>query len=294
MGATVLDLFSGAAGGWSLGMHRAGFRTVAACEAVDWRRAMFSANNPEAKVYDDVRTLSAARLLADIGSLPRVVVGSPPCQGISAANPRGCGIEDARSGLYFEAARIIREVRPRWFALENSDRLRTRGYDRIAECLEGDGYTCWPLVVGSGHAGASHIRKRSVVIGMDANADRIGGEAAGPIGSRGQRSSEAASGTHVAVDANADEDALWFERRGLGEAGSGETVRGLARIFRGPSGSEPLGRHLRAYDGLPAWLAELCREAFGDSVSPQISEAVGRAILRVEAALAAVHLRAAA
>ncbi len=288
---TVLDLFSGAAGGWSLGMHRAGFETVAACEVIDWRRAMFSANNPGAKVYDDVRTLTAARLLADLGSLPRIVVGSPPCQGISAANPRGRGVEDARSGLYFEAARIIREVRPRWFALENSDRLRTRGYDRIAESLEGDGYTCWPLVVGSGHAGASHLRKRSIVIGMDANSNSVVGETAGSTGAGRQRSKEAACRTHVAMDTDADEDALWFERRGLGEAGSGETVRGLARIFRGPSGAEPLGRHLRAYDGLPAWLAELCREAFGDSVSPQISEVVGRAILRVESALADVESR---
>lgn len=99
----VLDLFSGAAGGWSLGMHRAGFDTIAACEAIEWRRAMFAINNPGAKVYDDVRTLTAARLLADLGSLPRIVVGSPPCQGISAANPRGRGIEPfAAFGEYME------------------------------------------------------------------------------------------------------------------------------------------------------------------------------------------------
>lgn len=38
---TVLDLFAGAAGGWSLGLHRAGFRTVAAVELDPWRRATF-------------------------------------------------------------------------------------------------------------------------------------------------------------------------------------------------------------------------------------------------------------
>ena len=42
---TVLDLFSGAAFGWSLGMHRAGYRTVAACEADPWRRAVFAAHD---------------------------------------------------------------------------------------------------------------------------------------------------------------------------------------------------------------------------------------------------------
>ncbi len=39
---TVLDLFCGGAGGWSLGMHRAGYRTVAACEIDDWRRSVFA------------------------------------------------------------------------------------------------------------------------------------------------------------------------------------------------------------------------------------------------------------
>lgn len=39
---TVLDLFSGAAGGWSLGLERAGFNTVAACELDPWRRQVFA------------------------------------------------------------------------------------------------------------------------------------------------------------------------------------------------------------------------------------------------------------
>jgi len=100
---TVLDLFSAAAGGWSLGMHRAGFVTVAACEAVDWRRALFAQNNPGVTIYDDVRTLSAERLIRDLAWLPDVIVGSPPCQDISSANTKGKGVEGERSGLYFEA-----------------------------------------------------------------------------------------------------------------------------------------------------------------------------------------------
>lgn len=39
---SVLDLFCGAAGGWSLGLHRAGYRTIAACEIDPWRREVFS------------------------------------------------------------------------------------------------------------------------------------------------------------------------------------------------------------------------------------------------------------
>jgi site-specific DNA-cytosine methylase len=41
---TVLDLFAGGAGGWSLGLHRAGYTTTAAVELDPWRRAVLAAN----------------------------------------------------------------------------------------------------------------------------------------------------------------------------------------------------------------------------------------------------------
>lgn len=166
-GRTVLDLFSAAAGGWSLGLHRAGFQTVAACEWIDWRRALYAENNSGVLIYDDVRTLTGERLLADLGAIPDIVVGSPPCQDISSANTKGKGVDGERSGLFFEAVRIIGEVRPRWFALENSANLRTRGADRVLGELEGLGYTCWASVVGGDDIGANHERKRSWIIGCD-------------------------------------------------------------------------------------------------------------------------------
>lgn len=163
----VLDLFSAAAGGWSLGLHRAGFQTVAACEWIDWRRTLYAENNPGVLIYDDVRTLTADRLRADLGALPDIVVGSPPCQDISSANTKGKGVDGERSGLFFEAVRIIGEVRPRWFALENSANLRTRGADRVLGELEALGYACWARVVGGDDIGANHERKRSWIIGCD-------------------------------------------------------------------------------------------------------------------------------
>ncbi|GAA2816923.1 DNA (cytosine-5)-methyltransferase 1 [Aminobacter aminovorans] len=172
-GLRVLDVFSAAAGGWSLGLHRAGFKTVAACESVAWRRVLYAQNNPGVLIYDDVCTLTADRLVRDIGYLPDVVVGSPPCQDISSANTKGKGVEGERSGLYFEAIRIIGEVRPRWFALENSSNLRTRGADAVLAALEAIGYACWSYVVRAGHGrggagiGANHERPRSWLIGCD-------------------------------------------------------------------------------------------------------------------------------
>lgn len=163
----ALDLFSAAAGGWSLGLHRAGFVTIAACEIVEWRRILYAENNPHVRLYEDVRGLTATRLVSDLGILPDIIVGSPPCQDISSANTKGKGIEGERSGLYLEAVRLVGDCRPRWFAFENSPNLRTRGADRLLDELETLGYACEPCVVGADSVGANHVRKRSWLIGYD-------------------------------------------------------------------------------------------------------------------------------
>ncbi|OYX52715.1 MAG: DNA methyltransferase [Sphingomonas sp. 32-66-10] len=163
----ALDLFSAAAGGWSLGLHRAGFVTIAACEIIEWRRILYTENNPHVRLYADVRDLTAARLLSDLGMLPDIIVGSPPCQDISSANTKGRGIDGERSGLYLDAVRLVGECRPRWCAFENSANLRTRGADRLLGELEAIGYACEPCVVGADNVGANHVRKRSWLIGYD-------------------------------------------------------------------------------------------------------------------------------
>ena len=406
----VLDLFSAAAGGWSLGLHRAGFTTVAACEFVDWRRALYAENNPGVPIYDDVRTLTAERLRADLGALPDVVVGSPPCQDISSANTKGKGVDGERSGLFFEAVRIIGEVRPRWFALENSANLRTRGADRVLGELEARGYAVEPCVVGAVHVGANHERQRSWLIGFDptqlAHAPRLGrlawpgnfegdvksrdgsfaGDVAGGrpalhaagLGHEGRRTrghGQDGDGAPHAGDAQSDgrgsgrpgrravaTPGLPVEACGdaagdapdadqarqahgcgdpglrqaeIADHGRGDVRRDdvadadrqwqpdLAehdevgrRESSGGHAGEPwadwnggLAHHLRVDDGLSAWVAgariavggprgtaaaSLIVEAFGDAVVPQIPEAIGRAILRTEAALAAIYGREAA
>lgn len=163
----ALDLFSAAAGGWSLGLHRAGFTTIAACEIIEWRRILYAENNPHVRIYDDVRGLTAARLVSDLGILPEIIVGSPPCQDISSANTKGKGIDGQRSGLYLEAVRLVGDCRPRWFAFENSANLRTRGADRLLGELDALGYAVEPCVVGAADVGANHVRKRSWLIGYD-------------------------------------------------------------------------------------------------------------------------------
>lgn len=389
----VLDLFSAAAGGWSLGMHRAGFKTIAACENVAWRRAIYQENNPDVLIYDDVCTLTADRIIRDTGRFPPIVVGSPPCQDISSANTKGKGVEGERSGLYFEAIRIIGEGRPRWFALENSSNLRTRGADAVLAALEALGYTCWTFVVRAGDIGANHERPRSWIIGCDLsqvshtngngkyapsfneqmgklhtvedcagdtqedgcrsgfqgrcasatsgaeqsprrdalNAESVGYEGRRPWGHRedGNRASSVAScvtrdpsnpdqagqadgcmvsGLRQAEIANHGRGSGWsHDRQGVGQVAICEGDRFDPSTWRADWSLDDLAAHLQLDDGLSTWVAgariavggprgtsaaSLIVEAFGDAVVPQIPEAIGKAILRTEKALAAIYERA--
>ncbi|MCI1141448.1 DNA cytosine methyltransferase [Sphingomonas sp. WKB10] len=372
----ALDLFSAAAGGWTLGLHRAGFVTVAACEIVEWRRILYAENNPDVRLYEDVCSLTAARLISDLGYLPDIVVGSPPCQDISVANTHGRGIDGERSRLYLEAVRLVGDCRPRWFALRTALISRTRGADRLLDALAALGYACEPCVVGAGDLGANHERKRSWLVGFDPDqlAARAAGDTAaigcGP-GRPGRRAQPVAGPRQPSCRDAAD--AREAERRSPAEPGGdrerqaserregadrhaepapprgghasdadearpadGRLVAGLrppqvaddgrgARRRDDRPGAGPmylcafdrdvaegpradwslahLARHLRLDDGLSAGLADarialgdgrrpaaagLIVEALGDAVLPQIPEAIGRAILRTEAALAAV------
>jgi DNA (cytosine-5)-methyltransferase 1 len=73
----VLDLFSGI-GGFSLGLERAGMKTVAFCECEDFPRRVLAKHWPGIPIYDDVRTLSAERLAAD-GISADLICGGFPC-----------------------------------------------------------------------------------------------------------------------------------------------------------------------------------------------------------------------
>jgi DNA (cytosine-5)-methyltransferase 1 len=164
----VLDLFSGI-GGFSLGLHWAGLRTIAFCESDPFCRGVLARHWPGIPIYPDIRTLSAAALERD-GVRPGLVCGGFPCQDASLAGP-GSGLDGARTGLWGEMARLLGECRPDWVVAENVPGLRSRGADRILADLEALGYQSWPLVVGAVHAGAPHRRRRVWIVARLAAAD---------------------------------------------------------------------------------------------------------------------------
>ena len=159
-------LFAGI-GGFELAARECGIETAWAAEWDEWKAARYRERFPGVPLYGDVSRIDGQRMVRDHGPID-YLFGSPPCTDISAANHAGKGLDGDSSRYYLDAIRIAGEARPRWCLFENSDRLRVRGADRVLSEMEGLGYTCWPIVVAAGHAGAPHIRRRSWLVAADA------------------------------------------------------------------------------------------------------------------------------
>lgn len=154
----VLDLFSGI-GGFSLGLERTGgFETVAFCEIEDYPRRVLVKHWPNVPCYDDVRTLTAARLAAD-GIAVDVICGGFPCQDISV-DGEGAGINGPRSGLWFEYARLVGELRPRFVIVENVAELLARGLGAVVGSLAKIGYDAEWNCIRASRVGLPHHRDR--------------------------------------------------------------------------------------------------------------------------------------
>lgn len=109
---TFFDLFSGI-GGFRVGMENAGFKCVGSCEIDKYARQIYTKNfGSEHKFFNDAREINTDGLKFD------VLVAGFPCQSFSTAGKR-LGFEDTRGTLFYEIARIAKEVRPRCLFLEN-------------------------------------------------------------------------------------------------------------------------------------------------------------------------------
>jgi DNA (cytosine-5)-methyltransferase 1 len=154
----VLDLFSGI-GGFSLGLERTGgFETVAFCEIEPFCQRVLAKHWPGVPIYDDVRELTGARLAAD-GIAVDVICGGFPCQDLSV-DGQGAGLAGSRSGLWYEYARLVGELRPRFIVVENVAELLNRGFGEVLGSLAALGYDAEWNCIRASRFGLPHHRDR--------------------------------------------------------------------------------------------------------------------------------------
>ncbi|MEU8650386.1 DNA cytosine methyltransferase [Streptomyces sp. NPDC048737] len=202
---TVVDLFSGC-GGFTQGFHEfrpegadesgAVFHSVAAVEHNLAAAATYAANFgrlrkdeqvPPARVHvGDIEVWQPT--MADLNA--DVVVGGPPCQGFSALNRHKKGSE--RNRLWEDYVRIVADIRPKVFVIENVDRflksdefqnllLEVKPGGRLAEYRLVDPPGFQPTdstegknkryLLNSANYGANQARRRAIILGVRRDID---------------------------------------------------------------------------------------------------------------------------
>jgi DNA (cytosine-5)-methyltransferase 1 len=309
----VLDLFSGI-GGFSLGLERAGMKTVAFCEIEEFPRKVLKYHWPKIKRYKDIKNLHGK----DITKSVDLICGGYPCQPFSCAGKRR-GQEDGRH-IWPEIARLIRELsaagnKPSWCLFENVAGHVSMGLDNVLADLEGEGYTCWPLIIPACAINAPHRRDRLWII-ANSKQRRSRSENA-KVGDEGWTTSKNRRtfircenreiGTSGADPTAGNESAADAKGHGTGEAPQQqENVLQRERLdpdhqvkrLEREGIQRPTSQRNRAWD--EPWVeaaTRLCRmddgisrrmdrskrlKALGNSVVPQIVEIIGRAIMQAE------------
>jgi DNA (cytosine-5)-methyltransferase 1 len=136
------SLFSGI-GGFELGAEMSGIETKWNCEVSDFNRNQLKRLYPNAKQYDDIRTMQGAESVD-------IISGGFPCQNISlAASKNRTGVDGDKSGLWRDMLRICGEIRPKYIILENSHTIIKHGFEIILEEFAKIGYDAeWQTLQG--------------------------------------------------------------------------------------------------------------------------------------------------
>jgi site-specific DNA-cytosine methylase len=118
-GLIAVSLFAGI-GGFDLALQRCGVDVVAAVEIDDAARGVLADRFPTTRLFTDVREVTGDDLRA-AGFVPHrgIITAGFPCQDLSVAGRRGGLGEGTRSGLFWEIARLVADLRPAWIILEN-------------------------------------------------------------------------------------------------------------------------------------------------------------------------------
>lgn len=164
----IIDLFCGC-GGLSEGFEDAGFEIICGNDIDKNIINSFKLNHPNAKsIMGDITTISSEDLLNDNKKEDIfLIIGGPPCQGFSTVGNRKK--EDPRNKLFYEFVRVVRDIKPKMFVMENVPGILTmqegKVKDIIKEEFENLGYKVNIQVLSAEKYGVPQKRKRVFFVG---------------------------------------------------------------------------------------------------------------------------------
>lgn len=168
---TAIDAFSGS-GGLSLGLQRAGFEIRAAFDTDEASIATYRRNNGPHGFVGDASQITGTELRSRAG-LEGVELdlfaGGPPCQGFSKQK-RGAHLGDPRNVLVLEYLRLVEELEPRAFLLENVPMMaQARGRHLVGEFESLSHYAMTGHYYVAADYGVAQKRVRFMLVGIRAD-----------------------------------------------------------------------------------------------------------------------------
>ena len=166
----VLDLFCGA-GGLSYGFERAGFDILLGIDNDAKALETFERNhNGATSICGDITQITYKNHIAPLigGKKIDVIIGGPPCQGFSLSGPRN--FNDPRNKLYLSYIRLVEEIQPKAFIIENVPGLvglfKGEVKDNIIQTFSQMGYEVKYKILCAADYGVPQNRKRVVFVGV--------------------------------------------------------------------------------------------------------------------------------
>lgn len=166
----VLDLFCGC-GGLSYGFKKAGYNILLGIDNDSKALETFELNHKGAKsICGDITQISYEEHIKSLikGKSIDVIIGGPPCQGMSLSGPRK--FDDPRNRLYLSYIRLVNEIQPKAFVIENVPGLVGLFGGQIKESIIDSftkmGYHIECKILCAADYGVPQNRKRVVFVGM--------------------------------------------------------------------------------------------------------------------------------
>ncbi|WP_457611281.1 DNA (cytosine-5-)-methyltransferase [Lutibacter sp.] len=167
----VLELFAGA-GGLAIGLEKSGIKCEALNEIDKWACQTLRENRPNWNVLEgDIKTFDFRKYNNKV----EIVTGGFPCQAFSYAGKK-LGLEDARGTLFYEFARVVKEVNPLICIGENVKGLLSHEKGKTLEgmlsILDEIGYNIVPVkVLKAINYKVPQKRERIILVGVRKDID---------------------------------------------------------------------------------------------------------------------------
>ena len=168
---TALDIFCGV-GGLSLGLSQAGFQLVGGADLDEQTLETHKLNFPGVPTHPcDLFEETGSAIRKGLGLGTKVIdllAGGPPCQGFSTGGVRAKS--DPRNQGIMAFARLVEELRPRYFLMENVRGFLFRDHEELrgafTKGLKAAGYKVLDFrLLNAADYGVPQRRERAFVMG---------------------------------------------------------------------------------------------------------------------------------